>query len=123
MEIAIDFDGTIVEHAYPAIGAPVPNALHTMKRLKEAGHKIFIWTMRSGSELKEAVDYVQSNGIMLDGINNNPEQYRWTRSPKCYAHLYVDDASLGCPLVEFENKRPYVDWHAVESWMEARKII
>ena len=50
--IGIDFDGTIVEHKYPEIGNPVPGALETMKDLIQQGHKIILWTMRSGIPCK-----------------------------------------------------------------------
>ena len=33
MIIAIDFDGTIVEHRYPAIGKELPFAIDTLKSL------------------------------------------------------------------------------------------
>ena len=35
--IAIDFDGTIVEHKYPKIGRPVPGALEKMHKWYKAG--------------------------------------------------------------------------------------
>ena len=34
MIIAVDFDGTIVEHEYPRIGAEIPFAIDTLKRLQ-----------------------------------------------------------------------------------------
>ena len=47
--IAIDFDGTIVEDAYPKIGKPRIFAFETLKRLQEDGHRLILWTYRSGS--------------------------------------------------------------------------
>ena len=38
MTIAIDFDGTIVEHRYPEIGREIPFAIETLKRLIKDGH-------------------------------------------------------------------------------------
>jgi hydroxymethylpyrimidine pyrophosphatase-like HAD family hydrolase len=38
MTIAIDFDGTIVTHAYPAIGKPIPFAIETLKKLQQEDH-------------------------------------------------------------------------------------
>lgn len=113
MEIAIDFDGTIVEHAYPAVGAPIPGAIRVIKELQAKGHSIMLWTMRSDDKLAEAVEYLRVNDITLDGVNNNPTQYQWTNSPKCYAQLYIDDAALGCPLIYVAGKRPMVDWAIV----------
>lgn len=110
--IAIDFDGTIVEHKYPAIGAPIKGAIETIKELQARGHKIILWTMRSGKELDEAVAYLQENGITPWGVNQNPEQ-DWSTSPKAYAQIYIDDAALGCPLEKKCFDRPMVYWPAV----------
>lgn len=112
--IAVDFDGTIVKHLYPAIGAPVPGAIETLKRLVEAGHSLILFTMRSGPKLDEAVAFLAGAGIDLWGVNTNPYQHEWTESPKAYASLYIDDAALGCPLVRPREGRPYVNWREVE---------
>ena len=53
--IAVDFDGTIVEDAYPQIGKPIIFAFETLKKLQEKGHRLILWTYRSGSKLDEAV--------------------------------------------------------------------
>ena len=112
--VAIDFDGTIVTHEYPRIGKPVPYALETIKSLQENGVKLILWTMRSGEELQAAVDYCAKNGVVFYGVNQNPDQHTWTKSPKAYAPVYIDDAALGCPLIEDEySNRPYVDWFKV----------
>lgn len=116
MYIAVDFDGTIVEHKFPGIGAPVPGALEYLKQFKEDGAKLILWTMRSdGSEygdvLQEAVDYCRENGLEFDHINENPQD--WTTSNKAYAHVYIDDAAFGCPLIQPAGRRPYVNWEKV----------
>ena len=120
--IGIDFDGTIVEHRYPKLGDPVPGALETMKELIENGHKIILWTMRSNSELVDAVAYLTRNGIDLYGINKNPDQ-DWSNSPKAYCHIYIDDAALGCPLVKKPNERPSVYWPKVREFLEAKGLL
>lgn len=116
IDICIDFDGTCVYHRYPDIGDPVPGALDTLKELQEAGHRLILFTMRSGSELQEAVDYLESYDIELFGININPTQTHWTQSPKAYGQVYIDDAALGCPLKMRQNEpRPFVDWDKVKT--------
>jgi hydroxymethylpyrimidine pyrophosphatase-like HAD family hydrolase len=55
--IAVDFDGTIVEDAYPNIGKPQLFAFDTMKRLQNDGHRLILWTYRSGNKLNEAVAF------------------------------------------------------------------
>ena len=39
MIIAVDFDGTIVEHKYPHIGKEIPFAISTLKRLQAEHHQ------------------------------------------------------------------------------------
>lgn len=119
MNIAIDFDGTIVEHKFPRVGEPVPGAIEWMRKFQEAGARLLLWTMRSdgqenGDVLTQAVKHCENFGIKFFGVNENPEQVTWTKSPKLYAHLYIDDAAFGCPLIHpGEGQRPYVDWEAV----------
>lgn len=115
MIIAVDFDGTCVTHDYPNIGKDI-NAVPVLKELVENGHKIILYTMRCDKELKEAVQWFESNDIPLFGINENPTQRKWTKSPKIYAHLYIDDAALGVPLIldESMSNRPFVDWKSVK---------
>jgi hydroxymethylpyrimidine pyrophosphatase-like HAD family hydrolase len=121
--VAVDFDGTIVAHRYPEIGEPVPYALETMRLMNENGFKLILYTMRGGEYLREAVDYLLAEGIELWAVNENPAQKYWTDSPKIYAHVYIDDAAFGCPLIEVENERPIVDWLAVARHFELIEYI
>lgn len=110
MIIAVDFDGTIVEHQYPAIGPDVPGAFEWLRKLQDAGALLMLWTMRDGKALDEAVEHCRAQGVEFWGVNVNPTQVSWSASAKQYAHLYIDDAALGCPLVHPGRARPYVDW-------------
>ena len=124
MYIAIDFDGTCVTHDYPRIGKEI-GATKVLKRLVGAGHKLILNTMRSDKELQDAVNWFKKNGIELYGVNENPTQKRWTNSPKVYAHMYIDDAALGCPLInapELSN-RPFVDWDSINRQLIQKGII
>lgn len=113
--VAVDFDGTCVTHAYPAIGKEVPGCVSTLKWLDEMGVKIILHTMRSGEYLDKAVKWFMDRGIPLWGINCNPDQSKWTDSPKVYANLYVDDAAVGVPLTwERGVRRPFVNWDIVQ---------
>ena len=116
MTIAIDFDGTCVTHEYPKIGKENEGCVDILKELVREGHKLILYTMRSGKTLKQAVDWFKERGIPLWGINENPTQSAWTASPKIYANMYIDDAACGCPLIYDKSKsgRPFVDWHAVK---------
>ncbi len=124
LTIGLDFDGTIVTHDYPRVGQDV-GSKNVLKRLQAAGHQFVLNTMRSGRELDEAAEYLREViGIPLYGINENPRQHEWTESPKVYAHIYIDDAALGCPLIHPGNgERPYVDWVAVEELLLERGVI
>ncbi len=124
MYICVDFDGTVVDHNYPSIGEPAPNAIKWLRRLQIYGARIILFTMRCDSEkqgplLQEAVAYLQSNGVHLYGINRHPDQDDWTSSPKAYGHVYVDDAAIGCPLTHPKGfHRPCVDWKKVGPMLE-----
>lgn len=123
--IAVDFDGTIVTHMYPAIGNDVPNAIKVLHKLQEQGTQLILWTMRSGQQLQEAVDYCTSKGITFWGINENPAQSEWTSSPKAYAPAYIDDAAIGCPLLPDKSgsERPMVNWREVEAILQRQGIL
>jgi len=113
MIIGIDFDGTCVKHAYPNIGDDI-GAVPVLKEFIRQGHKLVLISMRSGELLDNAVQWFKERGIELYGVNHNPDQDSWTKSPKIYAQLYIDDAGLGCPT-NFDQRtgRPYVDWKVI----------
>ncbi len=119
MIICVDFDGTIVDHRYPELGQPVPEAVVWLKRLQACGARLILYTMRSeegvaGNTLLPAVRYLQEQGVELYGVNHNPTQESWTSSPKVYADLYIDDSAFGCPLVRPPGfARPCVDWKKI----------
>lgn len=115
MIIAVDFDGTCVTHEFPKVGKDI-GAVPVLKRLIEKGHQIILYTMRCDNTLQEAIDWFKKNDIPLLGVNENPTQKRWTSSPKIFAHIYIDDAALGCPLKASSiSDRPYVDWDRVKA--------
>lgn len=115
LEIVVDFDGTVTTHDFPRIGKPI-GSIPVLKRLVEAGHKLILFTMRSGDTLAQAEKWFADNGIPLYGSQTNPTQKRWTSSPKAYGQLIIDDAALGCPLmIDKElSDRPFVNWSLVE---------
>lgn len=115
--IAIDFDGTCVAHEYPRIGADL-GAVPVLRKLVKHGHRIILFTMRSGKTLEDAVAWFADNDIPLFGINANPDQHTWTASPKPYAHVYIDDTALGCPLT-LEHNRPSCDWKTIHALLDA----
>lgn len=114
--ICVDFDGTCVTHEYPNIGKEI-GATEVLKQLTNKGHKLILFTMRSGKELQDAINWFKERDIPLFGVNENPEQHTWTSSPKPYAHLYIDDAALGCPI-KYDiilSNRPFVNWDIIKT--------
>lgn len=97
IKIAVDFDGTIVEHEYPKIGKEKLFAFRTLKELEKLGARLILWTFRTGKELDEAVEYCRQNGIEFYAVNKNyPEEViDDTISRKIDADVYIDDKNLG----------------------------
>lgn len=124
MVIAIDFDGTCVTHEYPKVGKDI-GAVPILKKLREKGHLLILHTMRFEETERDAINWFIANDILLYGVNRNKTQWRWSKSPKIYANLYIDDAALGCPLKTDPelSDRPFVDWEAVEKLLIERGIL
>jgi hypothetical protein len=116
--IGLDFDNTCVTHVYPDIGAELPLCVSVLKELRERGHRIVLNTMRGGAELEAAVAWMKARGIELHGVNRNPDQH-WTDSPKVYAHHYIDDCALGCPVTE----KGRVDWVRMRALLVAEGLL
>lgn len=97
MKIAVDFDGTIVEHKYPAIGKELLFAIETLKQLQKQNHQLILWTYRSGKELDEAVEFCRERGLEFYAVNRNypEEEYDESISRKIDAEVYIDDRNLG----------------------------
>ncbi len=97
MIIAVDFDGTIVEHEYPKIGKPIPFAIDVLKRLQEEDqHILILWTVREGRLLDEALEYCKSKGLTFYAANKNFPEEEVSESPrKLTSDLFIDDRNIG----------------------------
>ncbi|MCG8318471.1 MAG: hydrolase [Cytophagales bacterium] len=95
--IAIDFDGTIVEHRYPKIGKQKLFAFATIQALQRKGHKLILWTYRQGKSLEDAVNYCKSNGVEFYAVNENypGESLQKGYSRKINADIFIDDRNVG----------------------------
>jgi hydroxymethylpyrimidine pyrophosphatase-like HAD family hydrolase len=95
--IAVDFDGTIVEHAYPEIGSEMLFAFSTLKELQKKGHRLVLWTYRVGEYLQQAVDYCAANGVQFYAVNENypGEMNEGNYSRKLLADIFIDDRNIG----------------------------
>lgn len=95
--IAVDFDGTIVEHEYPKIGKEMMFAFATLKELQKKGHKLILFTYRVGPLLDEAVEYCKKNGVEFYAVNKNyPEEEITVHTPrKLNVDIFIDDRNVG----------------------------
>lgn len=98
MTIAVDFDGTIVEHRYPKIGKEIPFAIETLKKLQKENHKLILWSVREGELLDEAVEYCRGKGLEFYAVNKDYAEEEKTHrnySRKLKADIFIDDRNLG----------------------------
>ena len=97
IKIAVDFDGTIVDHEYPKIGKEKLFAFRTLKELEKRGARLILWTFRNGKELDEAVEFCRQNGLEFYAVNRNyPEEiYNEKVSRKIDADIFIDDRNIG----------------------------
>lgn len=102
MTIAVDFDGTIVGHAYPAIGREIPGAIATLLRLQAQGHRLILWTVREGELLDRAVEYCRERGLEFYAANEHyTDEPKTSGDPeqkscrKLTADIYIDDRNIG----------------------------
>jgi len=97
--IAVDFDGCLVQDAYPDIGAPNWDVIARLRREQDMGAKVILWTCRHDELLTAAVECCAQLGIHLDAVNANLphmiELYGETR--KVGATEYWDDRAVRMP--------------------------
>lgn len=111
MVIAVNFDGTIVENAYPKIGREMPHAADVLGSLVREGHRIILWTARTGRPLEDALLWCRLNGIVLYAVNSNTANLPLRsgvetlpagrqlsvleKSPKITADIFIDGNNVG----------------------------
>ena len=99
MTIAVDFDGTIVTHEYPAIGVERPFAIDTLKMLIRDQHKLILWSVREGKLLDEAVEWCRERGVEFYAVNRDYPEETITNNPhfsrKLKVDLFIDDRNVG----------------------------
>lgn len=99
MNIAVDFDGTIVTNKYPEIGTERSFAVQTLKMLQEEGHRLILWTCRRDDELTDALNWCKERGLEFYAVNRDfPEENEITSlsyTRKIKADMFIDDRNLG----------------------------
>lgn len=113
---AIDFDGTLCENAFPAIGeltSEKEELINLLITLRSRGHQLVLYTCRGDNEdyqaLSEAVNWCRKHGLEFDAINENVSTFKKVSgfSPKPYADIYLDDKAL--------NVR---DWRQLDEYID-----
>jgi hydroxymethylpyrimidine pyrophosphatase-like HAD family hydrolase len=95
--LGIDFDGTIVEEAFPNIGAIKPRTVELMEKAMWAGHLIVVWTARSGQAEIDAINFLKENKIPYHYVNENPEDpyaIKGEQGRKIFCDYYLDDRGI-----------------------------
>lgn len=131
MIIAVDFDGTIVEHRYPDIGKPKLFAFECLKQLEKDGHKLILWTFRSGAQLDEAVKFCKAQGLKFYAVNSSYPGEKFDpdgASRKIAADLFIDDRNFGGfpgwdAIWENLGNRPEATAHIAEDKIQNDNII
>ena len=100
MTIAVDFDGTIVEHRYPEIGEELPFATETLKMLIKDRHKLILWSVREGKLLDDAVNWCRERGVEFYAVNRdypeeNGKESNNFFSRKLKVDMFIDDRNIG----------------------------
>ena len=99
MIIAVDFDGTIVEHEYPKIGKEKIFATETLRQLINDGHRLILWTVREGELLNEAVEWCRQRGVEFYAVNKDFPEENISKneqfSRKIKADVWIDDLNIG----------------------------
>ena len=118
MLLAIDFDSTIAFSDWPKIGPLVPGALESLRKLREEGHHITIWSARNNKQwgvaekrrgMRAMRHFLDDNSVPYDHIDDGAHG-------KPVADLFVDDRNLGTPLVYLKG-----DW--VVDWDKAYRML
>ena len=99
MLIAVDFDGTIVEHRYPEIGEEVPFATETLRMLRNDGHRLILWSVREGKLLTDAVEWCRQHGVEFYAVNHDYPEEKNENNPyfsrKLKVDVFIDDRNVG----------------------------
>jgi hypothetical protein len=126
MTIYLDFDGTVVEHNYPAIGAPNPHALRVIAKLQTNGHEVILNTYRADlndGSLDEALGYLNSSGEVEPisaylALKVNPPRYDLDEALQL-DELYIDDISEGTPM----RPNKVLEWGLMVDWIELERLL
>jgi predicted mannosyl-3-phosphoglycerate phosphatase (HAD superfamily) len=127
MRIYLDFDGTVVEHYFPAIGAENPNALKVIAKLQSAGHQIILNTYRVEIDIvhvHEAMEFINSSALILEPITIylpkklDPKPFDLVVAKESN-QLYIDDIAPNIPI----RRNLVLEYGMMVDWLEVEKIL
>jgi hypothetical protein len=126
MTIYLDFDGTLVEHYYPELGAPNPHALRVITKLQANGHQLILNSYRADlndGSLEEALAYLNSNGEIKPITEHleakvNPPSFELVEAIRS-GELYIDDISVGIPM----RRNKQLEYGMMVDWIELERIL
>jgi hypothetical protein len=122
--IAVDFDGTICDFAYPGIGKVKEGARNALALFRKLGFRILIYSCRTchwhydifggdpslrtmeRSTVKDMIAFLKAEGIEYDEIDDGSKG-------KPLADYYIDDKGI-----QFEN-----NWDSIARYIEANTIL
>ena len=131
MQIFLDFDGTVVEHYYPLIGAYNPGCKEVISKLQQAGHEVILNTYRveiEGESLKQALLFLYTLGLPIaitQKTNTKIHPPTWNIEEAIEnGKLFIDDIAIGIPLIDAPvSGGKMVDWKKIKHELENYKII
>ncbi|MFN5911090.1 MAG: hypothetical protein ACK45H_07140 [Bacteroidota bacterium] len=128
----LDFDGTVVEHAYPEIGAKNPGSIDVIRKLQHAGHTIILNTYRADLDpqsLEAAIHYLEQKEHGLEPMHDvtpakiHPPDWNWDAFMSTGV-IFIDDTCKGTPLrrnmaLEYGFM---VDWNVLHDWFSDKGL-
>lgn len=120
--VALDFDGTMAfttPETYPYVDAVNYKAIEVMKKYKEAGGKIVLFTCRTDTDLDIAIECLREYGLEVDTVNEDLQETidDWYKiqpdssiSPKVFVDVYIDDRA-------FPACRDGLNWDDIEKYI------
>ena len=94
---AVDFDNTLAYTVYPDILGPRLDVITKIRKAKERGIKLILWTCREGKPLEEAINFCKEYGLEFDAINDNIAERKAYYNNNCRkigADIYIDDRAI-----------------------------
>lgn len=126
MTIYLDFDGTVVEHNYPELGAYNEGCFEVVSKLQIAGYQFILNTYRANVQdgtLEEALYFLKKHrhrlyNPIIEATIHKISPPSWNEEELFNTDIiFIDDLSVGIPLrdtVELSNSK-MIDWMKLDS--------